>query len=247
MSVAIVVNSCEKFWNITKGPLLESAKKAKIPISNIFVVLGECDEEKEKEENGYHVIYCKYVNVDYNAAIYFTQTPEGRQYLMQYTHFFYTQDTTVFLENFWDNICIATKTCDQYIKLEERYSKNIGLFNVEWFLQHKSGLMCYFTNLHKKLILNYKKGDLCNKDVIYQKFNTLPEFLNEDALFSFDGNGGAPLGDVFYNVEIKRYVDKEPYVKNEPRLANMYENPGIIKYQKNWGGSVPAHGWNLNL
>jgi hypothetical protein len=256
MSVAIVVNSCEKFWKITKGPFLESAKKAKIPISNIYVVLGECDDEKEKEdeeeeeEGGHHVIYCKYVNLDYNAAIYFTQTPEGRQYLSQYTHFFYTHDTTVFLENFWDNICLSSKNCGRYIKLEEWYTKNIGLFNVTWFLEHKSGLMCYFTNLHKHLIMNYKKGDLCNEEVIYQKFNNLPECLNEDALFCFEGNGGKPLGKVFENFEnftIKRYIDDGPYLKDEPRLANLYKNPGIIKYQKNWDSSVKSKGWNLNL
>jgi hypothetical protein len=80
-----------------------------------------------------------------------------------------------------------------------------------------------------------------NKKVIYQKFNSLPEFLNEDALFSFDGNGGVPLGDVFYNIEIKRYMVNGPYIKNEPRLANVYKNPGIIKYQKNWGGRKCTH------
>jgi hypothetical protein len=96
MSVAVVVNSCEKFWDFTKTPLLESAKKAKIPFSNIYVVVGECEEEKETAENGHHTIYCKYANIDYNAAIYFTQTLEGRQLLCQYTHFFYTHDTTVF-------------------------------------------------------------------------------------------------------------------------------------------------------
>jgi hypothetical protein len=241
-TIAIIINSCFKFYNTTIEPIIKSAENAKIPSENIYVVVGESDEETDIIYNGrYNIIFCKYVNEAYNSAIYFTQTQRGIQEINKYTHFFYTQDTTDFLDCFWEKINKYALVCDSYIKLEHICSKNIGFFNVKWFLENKTDLLSYYVNYDKNLILKYKSAEFPNKELIYGKFNNLAQWLNEDCLFMFDGNGGTPLGKTFEN-NVTRYMINK--YNNGDRLANVYNEPGIIKYQKNWGQSSD---WDITL
>ena len=88
-NVAIIVNSNYNFYETTIEPLIISSKKANIPSANIYVVVGECDHETDIiKKNDYNIIFCKYVNIDYNGIIYFTQTERGLAELNMYTHFF---------------------------------------------------------------------------------------------------------------------------------------------------------------
>uniref|UniRef100_A0A6C0B0V1 Uncharacterized protein n=1 Tax=viral metagenome TaxID=1070528 RepID=A0A6C0B0V1_9ZZZZ len=232
-SVAIIINSCYKFHKITIDKIIFSAKQAKIPPSNIYIVVGESDIETDiVRKDDYNIIYCKYVNIDYNAAIYFSQSVNGKKELEKYTHFFYTHDTTFFLEYFWDRICECSKYCDMYIKLENVFSKSIGLFNVTWFIDNKTYLLGYYINYNKDLIMEYKHGNFTNKDLILSKFKNLPECLNEDCLFLFGENNEAH-GMFFINDD--KPVYKESFYSTEDRVASVYFDPGIIKYQKNWG------------
>ena len=241
-SVAIIINSCYKFYKSTIDNIIQSSKKAKIPSENIYIVVGECDEETDLIYNGeYNIVFVKYVNESFNSAIYFTQTKRGISEISKYTHIFYTQDTSEFLDHFWEKIKFYSEDCNSYIKLENACSKNIGLFNVKWFLENKTELMSFYINYDKNLILNYKSAEFPNKELIYSKFNNLPRWLNEDALFIFDGNGGQPLGKIFINNKQMYMVSK---YSNEKRLATVYYEPGIIKYQKNWGQSS---NWDLTL
>jgi len=240
-SIAIIINSCQKFYETTIDKIIDSAKKANIPSSHIYIIVGECEEDIEMTFTGnYNIVFCKYVNEAYNSAIYFTQTKKGREEIQKYSHFFYTQDTTMFLEHFWDRIQSYVEVCSSYIKLEELYSKNIGFFNVEWFLENKTELMSYYVNYDKSRIMDYKAGDFPNKDLIYNKFNHLARWLNEDCLYLF-GPNHEPLGYSFTNPTKDIFMVK--IYSEEERRATVYENPGIIKYQKNWGQG----GWNLNL
>ena len=107
MSVAIIINSCLKYYKTTIPVIINSAKKAKIPSNNIYIVVGECDEEsKIIRNNDYNIIFCKYCNIDHNAILYFTQTQEGVNELKKYTHFFYMHDTSEFKNDFYDNMPI---------------------------------------------------------------------------------------------------------------------------------------------
>ena len=241
-SLAIIVNTCEKFYKTTIPGLIETAKHANIPPQNIYIVVGECDTESEIiRQADYNIIFCRYVNEAYNSAIYFSQTDSGLSEIKKYTHFFYTQDTTEFLPHFWSKINETLKDCDSYIKIEHKYSKNIGLFNTVWFLENKTDLMEYYINYDKSLILNYKSANFPNKDEIYSKFKGLAEFLNEDCMFMHTLTF-QPLGKVFNNVSKPKFLTKK--YSDEDRLATVYENPGIIKYQKNWGQSK---NWDLTL
>lgn len=241
-NIAVIINSCEKFYKTTIPSIIESVRRTNIPMKHVYVVVGECDTYSGIiREGDYNLIFCRYVNEAYNSAIFFSQTEDGIHEINKYTHFFYTQDTTEFLPHFWEKITQAARDCDTYIKIEHKYSKNIGFFNTKWFLDNKSDLMKHYVNYDRSLILQYKDGSFPNKDEIYAKFKGLAEFLNEDCMFmhtpSFD-----PLGRVFQNNSKPRFLVKK--YSDEDRLATVYENPGIIKYQKNWG---QGGGWKLTL
>ena len=241
-SVAVIINSCYKFYETTTKKIIESAKNAKIPSENIYVVVGECDYESEIiKTDDYNIVYCKYYNVDYNGAIYFTQTKSGVEELKKYTHFFYTHDTSILLEHFWDRIKEFSKICDMYIKLENMFSKNIGLFNVNWFINNKSELFSYFINYDKTLVLDYKGGSFPNKEIIYSNFKNLPRWLNEDCMFLFDENF-EPTG--MYFINNNKPVYKEAVYLGQERLVSVYNDPGLIKYNKNWG---QQDFWDLTL
>tara|TARA_B100000482_G_scaffold133659_1_gene97605 strand:+ start:4279 stop:4479 length:201 start_codon:yes stop_codon:yes gene_type:complete len=64
MSLAIIINSCLKYYETTIPVIINSAKKSKIPSNNIYIVVGECDEEsKIIRNNDYNIIFCKYCNI----------------------------------------------------------------------------------------------------------------------------------------------------------------------------------------
>lgn len=246
-NISIIVNSCFNFYEVTIKKLIDSCKKAKIPASNIYIVVGESENESEIIFNGeYNIVFCKYINIDYNGAIYFTQTENGLKELQKYTHFFYTHDTVEFLEDFWDKINTYSNNCDKYIKLDEFGSKNMGLINVKYFIENKKELFSYFINYDKNLKINYKSdeppNDIPKRDIIYSKFNNLPRWLNEDCVFLFTEHHN-PIGDVFDNKNIEQYYIKI-YNGNE-RLASVYKEPGLIKYNINHGKAKVK--WEMNL
>jgi len=246
-SVCIIVNSCFHFYEVTVKKLIESCKKAKIPSTSIYVVIGESKEEKDIFFNeDYNIIFCKYINIDYNGVLYFTQNDSGLKELQKYTHFFYTHDTVEFLEDFWVKINAYSNNCDRYIKLDELGSKNMGLINVKWFIENKKELFSYFINYDESLKLNYKMAsypnEIPNKDLIYSKFNNLPQWLNEDCVFLFT-EYHHPIGDVFQNYGIEQYYTNI-YNGNE-RLASVYKEPGLIKYNINHGKAKVR--WEMNL
>jgi hypothetical protein len=66
--------------------------------------------------------------------------------------------------------------------------------------------------------------------------------LNEDAVFEYKDRI-TPVGDAFQNT-INRYLVKQ--YSDQTRLANVYEDPGLIKFQANY--DLAAHGgWKLTL
>lgn len=245
-SVAIIINSCYKFYETTLTKIIPSCKIAGIPPSNIYVVVGECDFETDiLQREDYQIVFCKYINIDYNAAIYFTQTERGLYELKKYTHFFYTHDTSQFMDCFFTKINHYARICDSYIKLQNAFSKNMGLFQCEWFVANKKELFRHFVNYDAHLILDYKTGEIPNKDYICSQFKNVPRWLNEDCMFLFTENH-VPQGYYFINLEPTVYKDK--IYTDEERIATVYMEPGIIKYQKNCVLEPnPDYIWDLTL
>lgn len=237
MSIALVINSCYKFHETTLPRIVESARLAGVPGSRIYAVVGESEADTDIIFNGqYNVVFTRYTNVDYSAAVYFTQSERGRSELSKYTHFFYIHDTCKILPEFWTNL--HQYSCQSYIKLQEFYSKTIGFFNTAWFLKNKTDLMKYYANTNRDLYMQYKSGDFPNKAEIYKMFKNLGEILNEDCLFLFDRF--IPTGPYFANKTIRQFIEN---VYGTPRMVSEYSQPGIQKFQKNWGQG----GWNVEL
>jgi hypothetical protein len=84
-------------------------------------------------------------------------------------------------------------------------------------------------------------NEIPNKDLIYSKFNNLPQWLNEECVFLFTHH--LPIGAVFNNSNIEQYYINI-YNGNE-RLASVYKEPGLIKYNINHGKAKVR--WEMNL
>jgi len=244
-SVAVIVNSCMKYHTTTLKYVLESAKKAGIPFRNLYIVVGEADENKIDTSNEYTLIFTRFACEGNTAMVYFTQTSHGIQELKRYTHLFYTSDTTVFLESFWKNIQCHAITCSSYIKIEENFSKGIGLLNVDWVFVNKKKLFSYLVNTDKSLVYNIKSAENFPREAVIRSLipNFYHTWMNEDLMFDF-GPDQQPIGDVFQNT-VNRYLIKQ--YSDQERLANVYEDPGLIKFQSNF--DVPNLGkeWRFTL
>jgi hypothetical protein len=129
------------------------------------------------------------------------------------------------------------KLCKTYITLEAKYSKNIGLFSVKWFLKNKKDLLSMFVNLDLSKKKDYKYGIFPNNEEIHQRFKYLPRCLNEDALIERDTTEGKERprkSNLFPSKNNKQYMEEQKY-GGLLRKATLYSEAGIIKYQSNWG------------
>jgi len=240
--IALVVNSCFAYYKTTLPDLIDSAKEAHIPLEHVYVVVGDCETHVPMHtENGYNIVFCRYNNVDYNAAIYFSQTTEGREILQKYTHFFYTHDTVEFLPYFWTNVQRAE--CDSCIKLKPTGSCSTGLFQVQWFLDMRTELLSLLVNFDPSKKILYKQGyGVHNSEEIYNKFKNISRWLNEDLLFLWTETF-EPLGKCFMYADPQNKII-EKYC-GSCRRASFFDPPGLIKFQKNYNGG--AGGWRLEL
>jgi hypothetical protein len=234
--VAVVVNSCQSYYQVAVPTLLQSARVAGIPLTDIYVVVGDAETDIPDTvvpgpEGGYHLIFTRYINIDFNGVMYMTQTEAGRQTLAHYTHFFYVHDTVEFLPHFWERMGVYVAEGEQYIYLLPQAGKNIGLFEVAWFMEHKAGLLAMLANTDPAKKVDYKHGRFENEAAIRAAYPMLPHTLNEDVLVWMNPEAGC----VFPNQEYARFQVAK--YGGAMRLATVYQEPGLVKYQANWGQS----------
>jgi hypothetical protein len=245
MTLAIVVNSCVSFSPTTMPIFLDSMRLARIPLSNVYCILGESDVDSIDTSNEYTVIKTRFCNVDNTAAVYLTQTDHGRSILNAYTHIFYTHDTVRFLEGFWTTIQTYLPSCSSYRKLQESATKTTGLLHSQWFLREKSKVMKYLANTDIDKRYAYKSSiGIPNEADIRANCSHLPQWLNEDVIFDFKDDFGA-TGDWFVkNADVPTHFE-DIYGTGTVRKAYVYNPPGIIKYQKNF--VIVDNNWQMNL
>jgi hypothetical protein len=232
--VAIIVNSCKSFYETTVPLLIDSAKNAKVPLENIYIVVGESETTSDIiKMYGYNIVFCKYINIDYNGVIYFTQTETGLKELKKYKYFFHMHDTCDFLPYFWPLINNLKEKCSQYIKSKQVYTQNIGLINTEWFIQNKSEFFKDIINFNPELKMDYKLSNYPNKLELYEKYGeyNLPPHMGEDSLFEIRNNQsfGTSIDPIIIEYRTNKYGSE--------RCANVYVWFGIIKYSR----------WSLHL
>ena len=250
--IALLINSCEAFYQTTLPQFFHHAKETGMPFEQIYAIVGESPETHPQinqiqypfDTREYNIIHCPYINIDYNAAIFFTQTSQGREELQKYTHFFYIHDTADLMPHFWQNIQHHALKCTTYIKLSQTHTKNIGLFNTQWFLENKSAFLQHILNTDPQYKRDYKTGWFPNKEWLYQNIPHLcPWNLGEDCLFDYDDETKEPLGEFFQNTP--QCFIAQFYGSTDDRRATIYQEPGIVKYQKNWGQNGAE--WSMTL
>jgi hypothetical protein len=264
--VALIVNTCDAYYRKTIPWFIQHAIQSKIQPEDILVVVGESETNnpllfqihcpsaspdvpqttgpETAPETQYNRVFCPYVNIDFNAAIFLSQTQQGRKWISEYTHFFYLHDTTQCLPQLGDRLAHWAPSCSSYIKLQATHTKNIGLFNTMWFLDTKSEFLSAIINTDHSKKMDYKCGEFPNKRWIYENISGMcPWNLNEDTLFLYCPNTEQPIGEYFHNHVDYYYTHL--FDSPDVRLASIYNEPGIVKFQRNWG--QPGEGWKMTL
>lgn len=122
MSIAIVINTCSKYYKTTIPPLLKSIGNQ---CQDIFVVVGE--SENECVEGIYNFV--TYGNIDNTALIWAKETNA----LLSFEYIFYLHDTCKVTPTFFENVklCIQKNPNCDAISIHSPYSMCIGTYKLD--------------------------------------------------------------------------------------------------------------------
>jgi hypothetical protein len=123
MTVAILISSCEKYYQQTVPILLESMD---VPREHIHIVVGECTDESDDTFMDCQIHFRRWANFDNNALIWAAEASE----LYRYTWVFNLHDTCECEPGFWNNIQPVPEyeMYDAVKLVSHDYSMCIGLY-----------------------------------------------------------------------------------------------------------------------
>lgn len=217
INCSIVINTCIDYYGITLPPLLESFEKAKVPKECIFIVVGDCDSNRNEVIDDIHYYFRRYCNIDNNGLLWITQErPNNITNWILYCH-----DTCTVIPEFWKKTCDIIQTFKEdtdCVKLIFDFSMGMGFYKKNWLFSTE-------VKNYMRTIMNF---DQSKKQIIKDATN-----ITEDTLFKFaeKGHGNCTSLDNIYNVIEK---DRKMYGTDIPRIVEYYENPGIYKLKANW-------------
>ena len=125
--VAVIVSSCQKFYEKTVPKLIESMD---VPREHVHIVVGECPEASDGEFMGCQIHFRRWANFDNNALIWAASAPE----LYRYTWVFNLHDTCECEPGFWAKIQPAPEhqLYDAVKLINFDYSMCIGLYRTSF-------------------------------------------------------------------------------------------------------------------
>lgn len=219
MSIAILVNSCDKYADKTLPPLLLSLRQAGVRADTVFVVVGESpthvDQTSDDEDYRVHVALRPYVNVDNNAFVWLVESENRTRIVDNFDWIFYTHDTTLVTPAFLANLtkmCEATAPDVVALKINKEESMSIGLYRPEaiWAV----------------------------RDEIRALKNTRPDIKQmvkqscEDSVF--DMLAGVGTVDHMHNPLKNTAPAVNAYGTDTIRILETWDAPGLIKFKANW-------------
>ena len=215
----IVINTCQKYYEATTPPLIDSLVKAGVPLDVVHVVVGETPEPACTSTTfmGAHVHFVRYANVDNNALLWAAfDAPFSDEHWIFYLH-----DTCTVEPYFWDKVC---ETLDGVTKINAVAAK----------LCHPSSMCIGWYSLHTlravaHLLRRFVNTDASPSVMLNIKKNV--DFL-EDVAFCLVQT----VGNVYVCQNEYRVIERDVFVYNTatPRIVEFYENPGIRKYKASW-------------
>jgi len=133
--VAVIISSCQKFYEKTIPKLLESMD---VPLEHIHIVVGECSEASDGEFMGCRIHFRRWANFDNNALIWAASAPE----LYKYTWVFNLHDTCECEPGFWTKIQPQSdyELYDAVKLISHDYSMCIGLYRTSFLRRMRSNI-----------------------------------------------------------------------------------------------------------
>lgn len=218
--LAVVINTCAAYEEVAVPPLLDSLRKAGVPMDLVHVVVGECDVEGDEGEAPSRHRRAT-VNIDNNALLWLTQEPRACEDadVVMILH-----DTSLVDVDFWTKI---TKAADALWAMDNMHcmrlynpSMGMGLYKVPWL--KSPGVVAYMASL--------RNTDPTKKHDIKHNLAIL-----EDTLFKATWLGNAADMQGMDKVVIDEHVHM--YGTDVPRILEYYPAAGVYKVKANWGQS----------
>lgn len=212
----IVINSHAKS-NIALQHLLESLKENDIVIDIIVVIGGHYNlnnYEITKDEN------ITYIRVNHNSIDFTGLITLLELYNNTNDYYVYLHDTCKIGKNFYNKIKSIDLTNVSSIKINKRFSMNIGIYSQKIINQFNDFLLS-------------KKNTNENECMKYKSIN-----FNEDYIFNND-----PNNKLLDNYDAWNYTGPSDYYNTGTmRIVEYYPNLDLYKIKANWGQGT----WTLN-
>lgn len=213
----IVINSHKKS-NIALQHLLESFKENNIDCYDIIIVIGgyyDLDNYIIIEDNKFTYIYANHNSIDFTGLITLMELYNDID-----EYYLYLHDTCKIGKNFYNKIKSIDLTNVTSIKINKKFSMNMGIYS-------------------QKLINEFKQFLLTKKNTNESeciKFKIID--FNEDYIFNNDKN----------NIVLDNFdswIHSEPvdyYNTGTMRIIEYYPNLDLYKLKANWGQGT----WTLD-
>jgi hypothetical protein len=213
----IVINSHTKS-NIALQHLLESLKENDINYCDVIVVIGGYynlnNYEISKDENITY-IHANHNSIDFTGLITLLELYNNTNEYYVYLH-----DTCKIGKNFYNKIKSIDLTNVSSIKINKKFSMNIGIYSQRIINEFRDFLLSK-KNTNENECMKYKSVDF-NEDYIFNNDQ------NNKLLDNYDGLNYTGPSD-YYNTGTMRIVE-------------YYPNLDLYKFKANWGQGT----WTLN-
>ena len=209
----IVINS-HKQNSLARTHLLESMEMKKEFLSfEIIMVIGGCKDNYEINKIG-NITYikCNHNSIDFTGLITLLELYSANIN----EHYFYMHDTCKIGDGFYGKLGKINLTNVSSIKMNERFSMNMGIYSQKIINKSKDFLL-KMKNVDENKCMDYKILCVKNEDYI---------FKNDRNNYSFENYNGwcyTPPRD-YYGTGVQRIVEH-------------YPNFDIYKIKANWGQS----------
>ena len=216
--VAIVINTCLSYLDVTVPKLLVSLREAGTPMRNVHIVVGETPPF-ECRDIAYEDAYAHFVpygNMDNNGLVWASSGTSAESALRGYDWIFYLHDTCLVKPSFWNLAVVAADMHAGYdaARIQPGSSMCIGLYSLPALrTPHMLDQIHRITNLDCTPTKVYDIKSIC-----------------EDQVFNLLGRVG-----VLNNHQTHLDLDlPNPYSTKVVRIQEVYDNPGVIKLKANW-------------
>lgn len=223
MAVAVLINSCEGYHSRSLPPLLASLASAGVPATDVFVVVGQAEADRDGElgEPGYkaRAFWRRWANMDNNGLVWAARDAEARHALAGYPWLFYTHDTSIVDPGFGEQVARVAAQLPPDADAARIY-------------RGMSMSMGYYRPARLAELLAASPTLEPNYDTSPGTVLRIKAAVEDSAFHAIAGLGGRV--EVLPNEYFVARRDAHMYGTDTPRIVEHYAVPGVSKAKANW-------------